>query len=112
MTDHEIINAGYKEYEPTKFDPSSVEKCFQKRFDDNRGKKYFIDIKKWEEFAHPYTGEKFDASYEFHVQFCSLEGHPVNMNFFYGWSIEEAEKYIEHLFGTGLFKHYELFDEE
>ena len=112
MTDKDVLAAGYKEYQPTKFDHSHIEKCFQKRFDDENGKKYFIDIKKWGEMTHPYTGETWPPSYEFHVQLCNHDDEPVNMEFFSGWSIDKVEQYVEALFQTGLFKHYERWDEE
>ena len=47
MTDEYLIEQGYKKYEPTRFDNESVVARFQKRFDDDFGKKYFIDVLKW-----------------------------------------------------------------
>ena len=48
MTDEYIIEKGYKEFEPSPLKNNSISKCFQKRFDDENGKKYFITINKWD----------------------------------------------------------------
>ena len=48
ITDEYIKEHGFKEYNPTRFDNDSVILRFQKRYDDNFGKKYFIDILKWD----------------------------------------------------------------
>ena len=46
MTDEYLLERGYKQYKPTQFDNESVVARFQKRFDDDFGKKYFIDVLK------------------------------------------------------------------
>ena len=53
MTDQDILARGYKEFKPTPFHNSGIVKCFQKRFDDDNGKKYFIDIHKWDFSMYP-----------------------------------------------------------
>ena len=40
MTDEELLSRGYREFKPGPFDGEYVEKMFQKRFDDDVGKKY------------------------------------------------------------------------
>ena len=53
MTDNDIIDSGYKECSMPIIKHAS--RFFQKRFDDNIGKKYFIDIYRYDFPDHPYT---------------------------------------------------------
>ena len=52
MKDREYIkfleDRGYKRYSPSVIDGEGVTDCFQKRFDDEKGKKYFINVKRWD----------------------------------------------------------------
>lgn len=41
LTDDYFINRGYVKYDKTKFDTGIILYNFQKRFDDNNGKKVF-----------------------------------------------------------------------
>lgn len=112
MTDDELIEHGYKEYKPTSFDHESVEKCFQKRFDDDIGKKYFITVRKWSGWTHPYNGLAVPAGYEASVQFCSADtDDPISMTFHASWRLTDVEKYVEALFQTGLFRYYEKWED-
>lgn len=110
MTDVEIINAGYKEYKPTPFHSEAVTKCFQKRFDDDYGKKYFIDINKWEFPPHPHTGELMPVSYEFGAQ-IEFNDKPINFTLFSGWEIEDAEKWVEDMWQNMNGDYYEKWDD-
>ena len=110
MTIQDILERGYHEYKPTMFD-QYVEKCFQKRFDDETGKKYFIEIKLYEPIVHPITGETYPHTYEYETQLHNLDDEPVNLQFFAGWTIDKVELYVEKLFDTGWFQYYERWDE-
>ena len=111
MTDQDFIERGYKEFRPTSLDSPYVEKCFQKRFDDDRGKKYFITVKKWEGWTHPHTGDKSPPGYEYDIQMYKKGDHDaIDILFHSTWSIEAVEDYMEKLWNTGLFDYYELWD--
>lgn len=108
----ELIKRGYKEYEPSKIDSDRVKCILQKRFDDDFGKKFFIDVKVWEEWVHPYTGEVFPESYEFDTQF-SEGGRPINVTFFGGeWSIDEVEDRMQKMWYEMDFDYYEVWEGE
>ena len=110
MTDKELIALGFKEYPPTRFDSDGIEGCFQKRYDDDKGKKYFININKWKEWRHPHTNEVEPPNYEYTSQLYKKNGHdPLNLLFHSSWTLEDVEKYMEALWNTGLFEHYEEF---
>lgn len=110
MNDNDILDVGYTEYKPSPFHSDSITKCFQKRFDDEKGKKYFIDINKWELPPHPHTGEKFPTSYEFETQF-NKDDKPMNITLFNRWEIEEAEQFFEEMWIKMNLDYYERWEE-
>ena len=64
MNDKEILENGYHEYKPTCFHNDGITKCFQKRFDDDIGKKYFIDINKWGDPTDPLMLNTWERDWE------------------------------------------------
>lgn len=118
LCDDYFLNRGYKKYNKTQFQRSDIYLYnFQKRFDDENGKKYFIDVHKitneWmsenqkqEEWYKPYH-------YTFSCQLYKKGTHaPVNMEFFSDWAIEQVEEFVEKLFQDGELDYYERWDEE
>lgn len=111
MIDKDLIERGYSEYEPSRFQHEGIEKCFQKIFTDDFGKKYSVNVDKWKKFTHPYTGETIPERYEFITQFEYKKNNcPVNINCFSGWKIEEVEEFMEKLFQSGTMSYYERYD--
>lgn len=116
LTDDYFLNRGYEKYDRTQFQPDMVMYNFQKRFDDENGKKYFIDIhknsNKWmrewdkqQEWYMPYF-------YEFSCQLYKKDTHAaVNMEFFSSWTIGQVEEFVEKLFQNGELDYYERWDE-
>lgn len=105
--DEYLIRRGYKEFAPTSFDSVHVSKCFQKRFDDEIGKKYFITVYKYNPI---YPMDK--VVYEYDIQLKNINNeNPINLKYFSGWEIEEVESYMEKLWDTKLFGYYERWDE-
>lgn len=111
LTDDLLLNNGYKQFEPGPWQHEGITDMFQKRFDDEVGKKYFITINKWRGWVHPHTGEEFPPSYEITVQF-TYNDNPVDMNFFHWDYLDEAEKKIEEIWHKCRFDYYETFDGE
>ena len=114
MNDEYLIEHGYKEYEPTRFDHSNVVSRFQKRFDDDFGKKYFINVVKWsndyisvdrrDEWWRPFT-------YYYETQVNVSDGeNAINMEFFSSWTIEQVEKFMEEMFDKMKLNYYESWD--
>lgn len=118
MTDNEVFEKklfekGFKTYDPTSFDPDGVVQCFQKRYDDEAGKKYFITVRKWGSVRHPRTGDVFPENYEYGVQLYRKCTHAaVDLLFHCDWDIDSVESCLESLWATGCFEHYEAFDNE
>lgn len=111
MTDKAFLSKGFSEFRPTAFDSNGVEKCFQKRYDDELGKKYFITVRKWSAMLHAYTGVESPPSYEYEVQLYKKGSHDaLDLMFHSSWNLEDVEAYVEAMWGTGLFEHYETWD--
>lgn len=116
LNDEYILSKGYKVYEPTRFHNSSIIKCFQKRFDDDKGKKYFIDINKWSWKSFMIEGKMGiwdkDTTYEYTTQLYRKDTHDaVDISFHSSWTLEQVEEHMEKLFETGMYDYYETWDE-
>lgn len=112
MTDLDFLENGFHKFQPTQFDSDGVEACFQKRYDDEVGKKYFITVKKWRPMTHPHTKETFGPGYEYNVQMYKKGSHDaVDILFHSSWTLKDVESYMEQIWNTGLFDYYEEFAE-
>lgn len=117
MNDEYLLERGYKEYLPTPvFDNESIVKKFQKRFDDDFGKKYFIDVAKWShDYVPVHRRDKWwiPFSYEYHlyVSMFGEEEKPIYLQFGTSWTLEEVEKFAEDFFDKMEPNYYESWDE-
>lgn len=116
MTDEYLIERGYMEYRPTVLDDKSIVARFQKRFDDNFGKKYFINAIKWSNEYIPiqYRTEHFTPfTYEYEAQVTvSEKENPINLQFFADWELEKVEEFMEDLFNKMKLNYYESWETE
>lgn len=115
-TDEYFIERGYKAYPKTQFDSQLVVQNFQKRFGNEYGNKYFIDIHKYsnEDLPNKYKQEKWYTpfSYEYTCQLYRKDTHDaVNLLFHNSWSIEQVEEFVENMFQSGILDYYERFEE-
>lgn len=116
MTNEYLLERGYKKYPPSPLDNEHVVARFQKRFDDNFGKKYFINVIKWsndfipvsyrDEFWNPFVFE-----YEVYTT-MSKEQNALNLKFYTNWTLEDVEKFMEDFFEKMKPNYYEAWDEE
>ena len=100
-TEEYIVSKGYKEYPPTsEYDSPYVIKNFQKRFTDNNGTKYFINISKW------YVVEElYQYEFSYNIYFTASDcDNPIKIELYAGWELDDVEKHIEKLWNTGLYK--------
>ena len=112
MTDQELLDRGFKQFNPTPFDSDGIETCFQKRYDDDVGKRYFITVHKWKPMTHPHTHEVFPASYEYNVQLSGKANHDaVDVLFHSTWELDAVEDCLRKMFETGMFDYYEKFND-
>lgn len=96
-----IQDKGYVKY---KSNIKGNVRSFQKIFKDNTGKRYFIN-------AHMYIKcgkDSYEIFWEYESYLRKKVTHePVKMIFYEGWSLDEVESYLEKLWDTDLFQHYE-----
>lgn len=114
MTDEYLIEHGYKQYTPTMFDSDIVVARFQKRFDDDFGKKYFIDILKWShyyipEYRRDELWQPYSYSYEVYTSMFKDE-KSMDLKFGNSWTLEEVEKFMENFFDKMKPNYYENWE--
>lgn len=116
VTDEYLLERGYKQYRPTPvIDSEYIVAKFQKRFDDDFGKKYFIDISKWShEFVPVHLRDKwwkpFSYEYDMYVS-VSEEENPIYLKFGTSWTLDNVEKFAEEFFDKMKPNYYETWDE-
>lgn len=115
INDEYLLEKGYKKYNPTQFDNDSVITRFQKRFDDDFGKKYFIDVIKWSNGYIPegMRGEWWTPfSYHYEIQVTIYEDKKaLNLEFFSDWTLEEVENFMENMFQKMELNYYESWND-
>ena len=111
--DQKLYDLGYHDYSPTPYDSENIVLRFQKRFDDEIGKRYFIDVIKWDNkfipvHSRPQTFKQYD--YEYEAQMYKKDTHDaVDFHFHTSWTIEMVEEFMKTQFETGLYDYYEKF---
>ena len=114
MTDEYLLERGYKQYKPTPIlDSDLVVAKFQKRFDDDFGKKYFIDVLKWShDFVPEHKRDKWwkPFTYSYEVYLTMFEEDPMKIEFYSNWALEAVEKYMEDFFEKMKPNYYESWD--
>ena len=116
MNDEYLLERGYKKYPPTPYiDNDSIVAKFQKRFDDDFGKKYFIDVAKWShdyipEYRRDKWWEPFGYAYHLYVSMFEEE-KPIFLEFGTSWTLEEVENFAENFFNKIEPNYYESWDE-
>ena len=115
FTDDYFVSRGYERYERTPFQSEELYLYnFQKRFDDNIGKKYFINVHKltneWMRDCDKHNDWYEPYSYTYSCQLYKKGTYaPVDMEFFSDWAIGQVEKFVENLFQNGELDYYEEF---
>ena len=116
MTDQYLLDRGYKQYQPSPLDNDSIVVKFQKRFDDEFGKKYFIDVAKWShDYVPVYQRDEWwkPFSYAYHLYVSMFEEEkPIWFEFGTSWTVEEVEEFAENFFNKMKPNYYESWDEE
>ena len=97
----ELLDKGYKEFRPTRFD--TADRRFQKRFRAENGDTlYFINVDMY------YSWGIIPENFEVEVQLYQKGTHePVNLKFFCGWTLADVEEYIQRIYEVG----FEPYDE-
>ena len=116
MNDEYLFERGYKQYPTTPvLDSEYIVAKFQKRFDDEIGKKYFIDVKKWSNDYVPESRrdewwEPFSYVYHCYITMFDEE-KPMYFEFGSSWTLEEVGNLMENFFEKIKPNYYETWDE-
>lgn len=120
ITDEYLLEHGFKPYDPLQyFDNASIIKRFPKRYDDDVGKKYFIDVKKWSNDFVPldrrdewWTPYAYECEVQLHTDQPDKEydGKYLELNFHTDWNLEEVEQFVENVWQTQHMGHYEKWE--
>ena len=109
-----LEDRGFQQYTPPDFSHyNNCDATFQKRYDDDIGKKYFIDVLvwNWKPFhSRPDLKESLgNYSISCEGQYYQKGTHEaINMEF--GCEIEEVEKFLDNLFELNVLEHYEIWE--
>ena len=93
ITKEQLIAAGYKPFKQ-KGIKEYTESFYQKRFDDDKGKKYFITLSEYD--YRTYHQVPYDFSYEPDVQF-ETHGVTFNATMLSPESVEQMEIFFENM---------------
>lgn len=114
MTDEYILKKGYQQYNPTLYDNEYITTRFQKRFDDEYGKKYFINVLKWSnDFVPVERRDEYwqQYSYEYEVQVSMYdEQNTIDLHFHSNWTLSKVEKFMVDFFDKMCVAYYELWN--
>lgn len=109
-SEEKLIQLGFKKYPKVRYiDDDITLYRYQKRYDDDVGKKYFIDCVVRDDSWRKY-GSPGDLSFEFETQLYLAETHTAFNITFLTKDIDEITEFIESMFEAGFLDHYELFD--
>lgn len=109
MTNQELLDAGYKRWNPSSYTECCTD-LFQKCVSDDYGKRYFINIFRWDFSRYERKGFETAPRYEAEVQFTHKNGQTVDSTCYNGWELEDIEKYYADLWALGWFKYYEKWE--
>lgn len=116
LTDQYFLDRGYVSYEKTPIQPATVLCNFQKVFQDDKGKKYYIDVHKVSNEWMSDTDKKQEwytpYAYEYSCQLYEKGTYAaMNLEFFSEWSLDHVEAFVERMFQNGELEYYEKYDE-
>ena len=108
ITQEDLISAGYKPFKQKNI-CEFTESFWQKRFDDDKGKKYFITLAEYDNSKYKDTYQ-FEGRYSFQsdTQFVS-SGVTFNIEMLSPKSVEEMEEFFENMWVKLSCDYYEEF---
>lgn len=102
MTDKVLFNGGYTEYPVSPFD-EYVNRFFQKKIADDKGIKYFIDVREYELFG--------ERDFEFTISTKKEDFYNARILIYSSkaMTLEEIEEELEQFWDKCNFDYYELY---
>ena len=108
--ERKLRDRGYKEYKPSLSDPEIVVARFQARFDDNDGKKFYINVLKYDMSfiptnQRPAGWQQFSYEYDIHMDVPvgqddtgDVKYKTIRLHFHSDWNVEEVEAFADNFF--------------
>ena len=107
-TEKELLERGYTRCRPSPVDGDCVTDLYQKRFSDENGIKYYINVKRWDLNLRSGAPRVFPPTLEYEMQLYQAGTHyAVNIVFFNNWALADVEEYAEWMFSSGRFDYYD-----
>jgi len=103
----QLISAGYKKHK----DYFKYIMFYQKRVDDDQGKKYFVNVYEYDFSNYPNYKDNPKVIYEVHLDFVDKQNEPIRIQFAASDNLNEIEERCEHLFNVLECQHYEYEEE-
>lgn len=113
LNEKTLVERGYHKYKPSRFDGQFVIAKYQKRFDDDIGKKYFLDVKEYDNSAFERSdilADKYQHEFELYLEFGESD-KPMKILMYCGWTLEEAEEMAELMWKSLGANYYERWYE-
>ena len=105
ITEQDLLDHGYKRYKNPLNHGAVDHWFFQKRFTDDVGTRYFIDVYQYD-WKHVSHGVRQDISYEARVNFYDADGMSILqctiMDDGARESVEALEQFVDSLYHNGL----------
>lgn len=108
ITHEYLMSKGYREYKPISID--HCDKRYQKRFDDEVGKKYYIDIEMYDFSKYGKTNNPIQ--YQPEINLNQENGIGSIRITFWNDDIDEIEKWCENYWQSGDWDYYEKWSED
>lgn len=105
-TADDLRAAGYKPFREGMKEGAFYEGSWQKRIDDERGKRYFISVSMWNFPEHRYSAQ---AECQFH-ELDDMNGDFCNVSHSMGAGIPAMEEFFAKMWEKMGFGYYEIFD--
>lgn len=103
--EQELIKNGYREFQKNPLIHPYCTRVYQKRFDDQIGKKYFVNA----EYYNDQHGETIEYNFQFSIGKGKDERF-INFRLLEGWTLEEMESHVEKMWKDGQYNYYEKWE--
>ena len=112
MTSEELIEKGYTRHAPNALDDDCITDVYQRSFRyENNKRKYFLTWNKWDFSRYAAHDESLNNPvFEGVAQLCTHDEKTIEIKFFSGWDIDDAEQMLEKIYRLGDFRMYDKED--
>ena len=103
----DILAKCYKRYDPSIVDGDCVKNLYQRRFDDDIGKKYYITIKDWDFTRYGNPLIQYEATAQLYI---GEDRDPIDLSFSGNLDLDDVEKMVEKFWRDNNCEYYEKWN--